>query len=71
MIEKKKKYTYEELKKLFNIAEKKVWDELKEQMDKTKKENNQPIDGMSSFVFQLQNMLVTSKLESILFKGEE
>lgn len=70
MLDKKKKYTYEEIETVIKEAHQKAidksqkdWDEMLEKQGKK--------DNMSSMAHMLQNMMLTSEIEKMLFRKDE
>lgn len=65
MIERDKKYTYEELERIYKEAQAVVLDktanELKEEKD---------IDGFFKLLVTMQNLTISAELYRVLFKGE-
>lgn len=70
MLEKGKKYTYDEIKEVVKEAEKKVVSKLDADMKSTR-ENNGREDTMSSLMFSMQNMLVASMMSQMILEKEE
>ena len=70
MLEKGRKYTYDEIKEVVKEAEKKVVSKLDAAM-KTTRENNGREDTMASLMFSMQNMLVASMMSQMILEKEE
>ena len=70
MLEKGKKYTYDEIKEVVKLAETKVVAKLDADM-KTTRENNGREDAMASLMFSMQNMLVASMMSQMILEKEE
>lgn len=66
----KKRYTIEQFKELFEKAEKETLEELEAEFTKSQEELNGD-SRMESFMFALQNKMVTTTLKHNLFEGEE
>lgn len=71
MIEKNRKYTYEELKRIYQEAQKVALDEMTSDMEKTIENENKNVDSFTKLMFSMQNMMATAALYRVLFKGEE
>ena len=63
-----KKYTMEELRKIYDDAERKTMEELSKSF---KESLNDEDDNMQELVFGLQNVVVLATLRKYLFKGDE
>ena len=66
MIERDKKYSYEELEKIYKEAQgvvlSKATNELEEQKD---------IDSLMKLLVTMQNVTISAELYKVLFKGEK
>lgn len=70
MINKKKKYTYEELEELFLDAQNKTIKNLNNKIVEAQKETGKE-NPTQSMIMNLQNMLCLAELYQMLFKGED
>lgn len=70
MLDKKKKYTYEEIKEIIKEAHKKAIDESQKDWDEMLKKQGKS-DYRSSMAHMLQNMMLTSEIEKMLFGKDE
>lgn len=70
MLEKGKKYTYDELEKIIKEVERKVVTELDNDMKDVTKDSEKR-ESMSSLMFSMQNMLVASMMSQMLLEKEE
>ena len=70
MLEKGKKYTYDDLKEIIKEVEKKVVTKLDNDMKDVTKDSEKR-DPMSSLMFSMQNMLVASMMSQMLLEKEE
>lgn len=66
MLEKKKKYTYEELKEIIGTIHKEAVEELQRDLDESREKQDKK-NPMASMAFMMQNMILTHKIEELLF----
>lgn len=69
MLEKGKSYTYEEIEKLFVEAQSKTITKINEDMKKSLIEKGKE-DSSVGLTFMLHSLMVTRKLYSMLFEGD-
>lgn len=70
MIKENTKYTYGELREIFNEAQVKAMRILAEEMDKAREEAGKGNDMMRDFAFTMQNLMAMQTLERVLLGKE-
>lgn len=71
MIEKGKKYTYDELKEIFKQAQIQTLAKLKKDFRDAQKEKGAEANPMYEMAFDMQNLILFVELNSNLFVGGE
>lgn len=71
MIEEKKKYTGEEVKKMFLEAQQKAVAKELEDLKKAGEKSDREVDPMMTFVISMQSMSAYANLFHILFKDKK